>query len=266
MKEIILRYFLPAGYILNPKSDGRIEIPQAVVKHLGWNLLKEINYESDIGRICLFENESKASIKVADGRIRLSLNLLKKAEINNRELCLVINSDGFVIYPKLNFEGMIDFVSSLNEVQVKNLSSILMGQEVKDDKAELILPDSPMVFKITGGPYVFPAERDGKNIFFKEGGEEFFLVPGIQIKKNDNRYGFLVLSKETFKLVKNIVLNAKKDFVEIILLYDSFVAGGFKVYNNPPTELPNEEIVKSQSVCKDPKKFIDENFNRNKGE
>jgi hypothetical protein len=48
--------------------------------------------------------------------------------------------------------------------------------------------------------------------------------------------------------------------VEMIFIHDLYTFGSFKVYENPPEELPEEILIKANSICSDPEGFLTKTF------
>lgn len=295
---------------VNPKSDGRIEIPKLWVKQLGFDKLRVVSISFSDGEFIVHKcsNEYKDNeweVRVTDGRVRVPSSVLKLSNLIGKQLFLRINSESitgksYSIYDKVarffdtltenqlqlwcsifcpDFE--IEPNVSISEAQDEILDSVeqkaiddIVG--IEDENAlrpigpELILLDmaQPTVFKITGGPYTFPAiwlEKDKEIVRPYKGSSDRFIrqlyvIPGFQILKKVKRIGFLLVQEEVFEQIRNKVLEAKKDFPEIILWYDSFVHGNFKVYLNPSTDVDTNIIHLAQTMCNSPMKFIEKNF------
>jgi hypothetical protein len=233
------------GIKVIPKSDGRIEIPQILIKQMGWEVDKVF--------MCFMPREVLISkyrvsgqdviIKVADGRIRIPAGQLKKFDLLNKEW--VINGAGDTIQarPIINYGNVENFVNSLNEEQMK-LASKIFGIDTKEEEPELIELDknNPTIFKIINGPFT---------------NKEKYLIPGIKISKEGNKIGFLIVENELFNIIRKKVVAHKRDFLELIFSYDAFALGEFVINIHPPIQIENELIIKAQKLCAEPGKFFE---------
>lgn len=297
---------------VNPKSDGRVEIPKFWVKQLGFDELKVVSISFSNEKFVIHKcpeeyQENEWEVRVSGGRIRVPSSLLKLSNLIGKQLFLSINNDSIIGKSYSICDKAIRFFDTLTESQLKLWCSIFSPDfEIESPNAaiiseaqndildaveqsaisdivdeedeatlkmlgpELILLDmtQPTVFKITGGPYTFPAiwlEKNKEIVRPCKGSSDRFIrqlyvVPGFQILKKVKRIGFLLVQEEVFEQIRNKVLETKKDFPEIILWFDSFVHGNFKVYLNPSTDVDTNIIHLAQTMCNSPMKFIEKNF------
>lgn len=313
------------GTISHPKSDGRVEIPQPLIKKLGWDKKQTAYIKFYNGELLVYTKKIEDSSKniwisrITNGRIRIPVSVLRSANLNNKPLYLAIGGENIIVKSKTKSEKIQNFLSSLNPEQIKLLysafipeyntenvkidesdlienvySDVIKDVEKEEDsnflnsvqdvdkvleeksdnilescEPELILPDitQPTVFKIVGGPFTFPAiwsENCGELVLpYKErcgGYQQLYIIPGIRMLKKSMTIGFLLVQESIFSNIREKVLNNKKDFPEIILWYDSFVDGSFKVYLNPSTDVDVNLITTAQNLCKEPLNFIEQNF------
>lgn len=313
------------GTISHPKSDGRVEIPQLLIKKLGWDkkqtaYIKFYNDELLVYTKQIEDNSKNIWIyRITNGRIRIPVSVLRSANLNNKPLYLAIGGENIIIKSKTKSEKIQSFISSLSPEQIKLLYSVFIPEYnidnikidkpdlvdnihsdaiknmkneedsnflisvqnvdkaieerssiLEDFKPELILPDitQPTVFKIVGGPFTFPviwSENCEELVLPSKGSsdeyiQQLYIIPGIRMLKKSMTIGFLLVQESVFSNIREKVLNNKKDFPEIILWYDSFVDGNFKVYLNPSTDVDTNLIITAQNLCKEPLKFVEQNF------
>jgi hypothetical protein len=311
LKQKVLNYLIVQhGTISYPKSDGRVEIPQLLIKQLGWDknniaYIKFFNNELLIYSKHIEDNSKNIwIIHITNGRIRIPASILKNTKLNNKTLCLTISGKNIVVRSKIKFEKVQLFIDSLSNKQVELLCSVFIPefeieknnideseiinivskqtvknkdqkfinsiQNVETTSTELIMLDmvQPTVFKVVGDPFTFPAIwlKKNKEIVRPSRSisdnyiQQLYIIPGIHVQKTDQRVGFLLVQEETFLNIKNKIVKNKKDFPEIILWYDPFVSGNFKVYINPPTDFGIDKIKIAQDLCSNPIKFIKQSF------
>lgn len=312
LKKRILNLIGPQGTICHPKSDGRVEVPQLLIKQLGWKN-GTIYIKSLIGEITIYKKDAKENadniweVGMRDGRIRIPNGLIKLANLSNKSVNMFICNEHIVVRNSIRSNNALDFINSLDEKQTRLLYSLFAPEfdidKVKIDDNEIInqagkqvikdieeqedkeVMDSlgvdvdvptlimldmtePTVFRIVGGPFTFPAvylEKKKQIVLASKGSsdhyiKQMYIIPGIQIKRKALIYGFLLVQEETFEEIRHKILENKKDFPEIILFFDSFTRGGFRVYINPPTDISNEYISNVQSICKEPLTFVKKMF------
>lgn len=285
INEIITTHLVwEHGYVIYPKGDGRVEIPQIFIKQLDWSKNKEVFAQSKFGEIVITKNKllNYDSIKFTNNRIRISLGILKKANLDKKSLYVISNSNYLIIRTYVDGSNDIsnrvyDFISTLNDVQKNQLLSIFVDKIINKVETNLILLDQakPMVFRIVGPAFTFPAMWCNKNIKIcadrPELSSQLYLIPGINIQKQNLESGFLLVSENTFSNIKTkivekmgITMSNENIPIELVLFYDVFVDGKFKVYINPPTPIDQSVIENTKKLCSNASNFINKTFAKEK--
>jgi len=240
------------------------------------------------------EDEVQIEVVVSSKRIRVPAGFLKKIGMSGVVLSFVGADDlGIVRMDNSHNEHkMAAFIASLEVEDVEELGRLLVGKDEEDetpdhDEAEipfgeiarvsvkkhadliLLSKSESVVFRPIQSPCKFTGYWDDKEIVLSRnrsedaGQSKFYLIPGIQRVKQEEGgfiFGFLLLDENIFgKVCERIVHSPGRKTavgVEMIFIHDSFTFASFKVYENPPEELPDAVLKKAQFICSDPETFL----------
>jgi len=231
-------------------------------------------------------------VAVSDKRIRVPAGFLRKIGMCDKDLSFTAG-DGLGIVKADNSHNRFAieaFISSLMPRDIKELGMLLSGEgsnemisyvEAKIPFGEvaripvkrrprliLLRKIGSTVFRPIGNPYKFEGYWSGREIVFSRGDSEvtpetLYLVPGIQRVKQEEGgfiFGFLLLDEKMVGKIRDRIVHKNSSNtavdVEMIFIYDGFTFGSFKIYTNPPDELPEDVLNKARETCSDPEKFL----------
>jgi hypothetical protein len=148
--DIITELLLGYGMSVLPKGDGRLEIPQHVVKMLGWSRKKELFFSLRAGFLVVSSRPQAdthiGKVAVNMGRARVPLNILKAAGMNGDALMLVItDGEEIVLRPFVVARDFLkSLVAQLDSNIVASIAKILTVDRsvVYDGQAPLIVEQS----------------------------------------------------------------------------------------------------------------------------
>jgi hypothetical protein len=264
------------------KSDGRVEIPQNIIKQVGWKDQKYIHVGFIPGKLYLSKTDAfefginyLGEIKVSDRRVRIRSNFLRRCNFIHKPLNLVI-ADDYIILTLDNRNAdsvgeIRDLIDGFSEIQKKKFINIIMQDfKVKPLSPELILLDEkkPLTFRQLGLPFRFSGFwSDRRNEIVLYNGKNripftsvLYIIPGIE-KMSNNQYkiGYLLLDSFTYsELVALINLGHVKTDRDII-----FCTGVdyYKICNNPPNDIDRSIINKTKGMFDDKEGFLNKCFN-----
>jgi len=130
--------------IVNPKKDGRVEIPQSIVKIMGWEFHNKLYaYKNKDELILSFEKKSfgelLGTLKVSNKRIRVPSTFLKKTGLKN-DISISCKLDSIIL--KIEY-------TNIDEIAKK------IADKLNDSQAIALLNE---LKTLTGhGRYVFPS-------------------------------------------------------------------------------------------------------------
>jgi hypothetical protein len=277
-RDILATYFIhQPGLILYPKADGRVEIPQFIVKGLEWDNISCVCVHMYPGELILSvkKNLCKASellgkINVTKGRIRIPLGFLKKSGFEKRPVVLGAGSDGsLIIRPDRSdvAEDIRKFIdNNLSENLTNDLASLLIGKP--DDSGEaspiLFLPAAnSLCFRPIAAPYRFAGFKlkNGELVTTSNHkssySRDFYLIPGIKRSSGVFKPGFLLTSEHLFSIINSKIVHPIN--YDLIILNNGF---DFKVYRNPVEVLSQDIIKESEQICSNPGEFIKKFFRK----
>ena len=204
--KVILDFLVTGfGTVANPKSDGRVEIPQSFVQTMNWGKCNKLYMSYDdgaefyISEDFSFHEDDKIFVEVAvtKGRVRIPARFLKQIRMSDKSLVFT-EADGAAVARVVNShneERILAFLNTLDYDSVKQLAELLLDvepveeEEIFEKKSlefeiphgeiarvsvsastspELILlsTESSTVFRPVGNPYKFTAGWKNKEIVF----------------------------------------------------------------------------------------------------
>lgn len=175
-----------AGTPLYPKGDGRIEIPQGIVRLMGWKDKSVVSISMGEGCIFLADGDNVhvsnllGRVVVSMERVRIPMSMLRRIDGGSRSPVVVspnLRSSVLVVLPdvagrKHKIEAVL---KDMGAGPCSRLLSLLMGQQPESQEEEgpahpvepaapdapagprLFLPDfaAPDVVRIVGSPFSF---------------------------------------------------------------------------------------------------------------
>lgn len=268
MRETIKNLLINRGIPLSQGTDGRVEVPQFIIKAYNWDNQKEFFVYCKTGEILLYPEflgesyDYAGKFKISNGRIRIPYGVIK----NKPKLLVCCATDNCIVLRPDNGEANIDgFINTLTESQINNLSNVLLGR--LDAKLLLLNEGKPNLFRLVGKPIVFSGYyiANEKKIYLTNNkAENFYLLPGI-LREGSNKMGFLLIGEEVFGSIKYVFERQKiieRDNIELLFLYEKYKDGHFKVFTNPNSDFFNDDIETTKQVCSNPKKFLLEHFDQ----
>jgi len=276
--------------IVNPKKDGRVEIPQSIVKIMGWEFHNKLYaYKNKDELILSFEKKSfgelLGTLKVSNKRIRVPSTFLKKTGLKN-DISISCKLDSIIL--KIEYTNIDEIAKKiadkLNDSQAIALLNVLKNRfpeniSIKGSSpVRLFLPETTnhLVFRPVDIPYRFSGYYllNNKIVYTNNINptvkpDYFFLLPGIKrLKDRFYETGFLLVNERLYGRILFILSKANlKTPVgrDLILWYDPIDVGpfgSFKVYTNPPEALPEEIVNRAREDCSNPQSFLENNFNK----
>lgn len=295
------------GVDLYPKPDGRIEIPKYIISVAGWDSSSMVYMSSDLsGNIyistdsSLVEDEISIAVAISHGRLRIPAGFLKKARLFNRSLVSVYDMNSMLHLRPDNsdsIEALSEFLSTLDDNQVNELSNILTGRVQSNIRQlphmEIIrvpvnqkeLPEAKLfllegneqhsfIFRPVGNPYKFKCCWVNKTPMLAHGNDDnnclatIYAIPGVKRVKKDAGVGipgFLLIDQMTFGKICYVVKkkgeNTAVDRDLIFMFSPKTKVGSFKVFENPKEDLDTKIIEEAKQVCANPEKFLSTHFN-----
>jgi hypothetical protein len=243
-------------------SNRRVRIPAGFLKKIGMDgrALSFIGAD-DLGIVRIDNSHNENEI----GGFIASLDVEDVEELGRllvgRDVAFEIEEDDEIEIPDEEKEAKIPF-GEIARVSVKKNANLI-----------LLSKSESVVFRPIQNPYKFTGHWDDKEIVFSRNVSKdtkqfkFYLIPGIQRVKQEKGgfvLGFLLLDENIFgKVCERIVRSPGRKTavgVEMIFIHDSFTFGSFKVYENPPEELPCEVLERAKFTCSDPEGFLSKAF------
>lgn len=287
MNSAIVSCISGNGIVLSPKADGRLEIPQSIVRLFGWNNKSTIRISrQQIGLKLttkeLFE-ESYAT-KVSCGRVRIPAGIIKEFGFYQKQMLLFIcNNDEVIIRPKIDECNLTSIINKIDKEILDQLWLTLNGCSHNEPTVPLIVNEKSVrnltdsgdkikpqlftlntnayfIFRIVGMAYRVAGKSYGNVVTItRNGTDKFYLIPGIRV--NDNSFGFLLLDSDVFGFLSSLIREHRIEKTlysrNTIFMYNSFDCR-FSIYFDPVESHHLQAIA--EEVCKDPEKFIGENL------
>jgi hypothetical protein len=283
------------GIVLYPKGDGRIEIPNAVVRLMGWRDKSKILIYRKPGCLVLSIDDCGVPISrvaVSMGRVRIPMSILKSVSMGRVSIIAAIDFPKSIVVRR-NLEEpsrLADLEVILGEIgedACARLMGILDGNhqgvetrlaEVHQEqcaKPRLFLMDSkrPTIVRVVGPPFAFQAHwvtdgslgklvahSDGCELCTLRAPERLSLVPVIRRAGGLQTPGFLLAQEELrSKMARQLSGRNPVDF-DLILYFAPFQDGMCSVHKAPPEAIPEDLVKSAQEVCSDPDRFVAESF------
>jgi len=204
MKDVLLDFLITKrGIVSFPKSDGRIEIPQTIVKMMGWDKCNEIYIKKSPSGLLLTSTTSVrglvGKVVVSCGRVRIPAKILRSSNLENKKIVLAIKQDyviarsdnrkdkeeitellnGFCSHCKQRLEQIVEFVlgnvtQEPEEEPIKEVKEPEVVEQVNNDTPFKIEPEKeffnglPLIVKDAEDgvePFLFLLERDCQMVF-----------------------------------------------------------------------------------------------------
>jgi len=262
-----------------PKADGRVEIPQSLVKSIGWHKHQVVFISKKPGELIICGQHSDDVIcktTISCGRIRIPAGALRSVGFENKPLLLMLG-DGCIVV-RIDCRGKeSDIKQVLGQIEpsnIKELSTLLLGGNRQFEKPKFFLLQRlrQLVARPIKPPFRFPGYllSTKELVLFKTFNKVpqkptmFYLLPIIKMleptSKERYNFGFLLLTEENYGAVvealRRASVNAKKPNRSLIFLYRPFSLGMWSVYVNPPDDIPEEIVNKAVGICNNPEIFL----------
>jgi hypothetical protein len=276
-REIIKSYLLRGQDLYFSKSDGRIEIPRALIS---WEDIAYVFIYKTHDALLIYPNE-RGTIDLigktimSAGRIRIPLSFLNKAGLNGHVFSITKEDNHLLIRPynPQRSEDLNKFLDTLSSTQTRMLSNFISGSSVDADmessvQAEpvpIFLSDKNMIFRTIGLPfrfYGFYARELGGEILLYKTGFTFYAIPGIKRIDGENTIGYLITNTTIYGNILAALEDSKvkKSNTTIELLFICNGCYDIKTYINPLSNVFNKDIEIAKKLCSNSSDFINENF------
>lgn len=193
MKDVLLDFLITErGVISSPKSDGRIEIPQNIIKTMGWNKHKTIFVKKIPSGLLLTDkdiNTNMGKIVVSYGRVRIPFKILKSVGLNGKKINLTCE-DGNVVIKASNTELRKNIIELLDgfcdhcEDRLKKVVNFILGNvEELTIKKEEFTPHKNATF--CGSPLIIKTPKNNKKepcLFLLDKNELVFRPIGMPFR------------------------------------------------------------------------------------
>jgi hypothetical protein len=265
-----------SGVSVFPKADGRVEIPQFVVRAMGWEKTKKIYITNESVGVCIYANNvSNETIGVSfssAGRLRIPAGALKKTNFFRKSLVFVIERNRVVARPRAESkdvrEGLINLFSAfVPQKEIKEPAEEKHKEKVGEPELILLNTNKSTMFHPVNNPFQFMASFSNSRREIVFGSEEcnnfrFFLIPGIKRSGDSFQIGFLLLNSQTYSALAIKVISAGLD-KEFMFWPNQKESGGFMVVAHPPSSRNTNEIVElAKKICEDPKSILETHFRK----
>jgi len=261
------------GIRVKPKRDGRVEVPQNLVKAVGWDKRQVVFISKEPGVLTLCGSRSNLTIgktKVSKGRVRIPAGILKSVEFIRKPLVLSLGKD--YISARVCCEDKIEdikqVIGRIQQPDIEELSSILIGKKEFVEPQLFLLQDGLVVQPIRPPFKFFGYYLSTKEVVYinpdeTRKGDIFFLLPVIKFSQPQEaerfKLGFLLLNEynyaTTYKTLHRARVDCRNPNRSLIFLYRPFTFGMWSVFINPPGDMP-VDIQKANNICKDPERFL----------
>ena len=134
----------------------------------------------------------------------------------------------------------------------------------------LILPSmkETLTFRPVALPYKFAAYwlKTGELVLYNpdlninKNPNIYYLVPGIKKTKEELIYGFLLVSDIVFGGIQYAIWRAKDINRDLILSFDPSIREEFRIFKDPPSNLSEQEIKKTESFADKGVEFLERCF------
>jgi hypothetical protein len=102
-KDTVRELLYTPGHVISPQNDGRLEIPQSVMRQLNdpvWDTCSEVSIIKTSGSLIIVpgqtDGETIATL-IYSGRIRIPASVLKQADFEGKELSAATDSSKYII-------------------------------------------------------------------------------------------------------------------------------------------------------------------------
>lgn len=146
MKDVLLDFLITErGIVSFPKSDGRIEVPQNMIKTIGWNKCKVI-FIKKIPSGLLLTNISSVrdiiigKITVSCGRVRIPAKILRSVGLNNKNIILTCEDNCIIarannVKLRRNIAELLDSFCDSCKCNLEKLVNVILNN-VEEFKVE----------------------------------------------------------------------------------------------------------------------------------
>ena len=274
-KEIIKSYLLRGQDLYFSKSDGRIEVPRALIS---WEDVVYVFIYKTHDALLIYPNECGTTDLVGKtimsaGRIRIPLSFLNKAGFNGHVFSIAKEDNHLLIRPynPQHSEDLNKFLDTLSSSQTNMLVSFISGPSINIESSTstqakpIFLSDKNMIFRTVGLPfrfYGFYARELGGEILLYKTGFTFYAIPGIKRIDGENTIGYLITNTTTYGNILAVLEDSKvkKSNTTIELLFICNGCYDIKTYINPLSNVFNKDIEIAKKLCSNSSDFINENF------
>lgn len=289
-KHIIRGHFNVPGFVLYPKGDGRVEIPQTIIHILSWENLKEVYIFIEDYRIFLSPTPETRQLihpvgktKVSQGRIRVPATFVKQGGMEKKTLSAAIDEDGFVEIRVNGVRGK-HLTAAVNEIP--DAIALRIANCLTEDKLNLVVPKKLIIpqtrqticFRALQDPFRFRAYwlKSGDIVFgqYSQGPHIhiFYLIGGyVKLPKGKVELGYLLATQVLYDLFLAARRRASNEGTDPsnrdwIIQFDPTIREDFRVFNVPGDKHPEEENFKNLFDIDTIRKFVSNNFKRCKGD
>jgi len=260
------------GTRLQPKGDGRVEIPRSITFLMGWNRRKRVNVLRSPGSLYLtvgpHAGEGRpaglaGSVKVSMDRVRIPLSCLKQAGLDGAPL---------VATPEI---GTIESGVVVVRRDLRPMKPRIMGLLEKKRKASpgmlLLLPSrsQPLIVRPLGKPFRFygawvqDPERSKGKIYLvhpqHEHARPLYIVPVLYKETSGWHPAWLLAQPQLLHELQEVVrkrANVPLGDYDMILWHQPFSPSWFTVFVNPTDPLPSGALERGRDGCGDPQEAL----------
>lgn len=262
------------GTRLQPKGDGRVEIPRSITFLMGWNRRRQVNVLRSPGSLYLtvgpHAGEGRpaglaGSVKVSMDRVRIPLSCLKQAGLDGVPV---------VATPEIGTieSGVVVVRQDLRPMKKRLAESLEAGKKPGLGKGfYLLLPsrNHPTIIRPLGKPFRFfgaweeiPGRDKGRVGLIhpqRGGASPLFIVPVLHKERGDWHPAWLLAQPELLGEIQEVVrkrANIPLGDYDMIVWHQPFSPSWFTVFANPANSLPQDVLEQGRNDCGDPQEAL----------
>jgi len=261
-KEILANLLASHGVQVFPKADGRIEIPQSLVRMIGWGRGQKVYISDKPGFLIVSKEKSKNNVRsiiTTGGRARLPVGVLRNKGFEGKPLALSIEKDCIIARVYCDADDILKTLS-LDNHSIKSLTNVLLGE----NSPKLFLLKNQTVVLPLRPPFRFPgyflSTREVVRFEFPQSSiapEYFYLLP---VLSEPGKYGFLLLNENDYTIIgiklKSAGVSLDNPNRGIVPMWLPF--SGWKIFLNPVEH--KYDINKAREACGKTEDFLKNNF------
>lgn len=267
------------GTRIQPKGDGRVEIPRSITFLMGWNRRKYVNVFWQPGSIYLTVGKDPGReqakligrIAVSMDRVRVPMSYLRTADLGNLPVVAspevgTLESGVVVVRQDLR-----PFRKKLGNMTIASAVRSQIEKEKapwKDSPALFPSKSHPTVVRILGKPFMFYGvwtTKNGSKGSLRLAGVEdaasassMFAVPVLRRKGKEWSPAWLMASPALYAAMGSAIKNrqAKPEDYDLIIWYQPASRLWFSVFSNPVEPLDEDLVRKGVEDCGDPRAAV----------